>query len=316
MTKTKSKPKFKRTKPVKFALSEQDIEILKAVYRYRFLHSRHLFSLISFSNIRALNRRLRLLYEAKYLDRPISQVQHWEYGKGKRPMVYGIGNEGGKFLQSNFGWYIPKTGYQTQKNRAVKPLFIAHTLEIADFMISLEVACKELDDIRLIPFEEIMAVAPEKARRRKNTSKWLTKVRWNGQIEKINLVPDAIFGLHFTDKPDGRNKAYFFLEMDRGTMPLTRKDVRQTSFLRKLESYRNTHKEKLQTKFFGIKNFRVLTVTTGKDRASNLIEVCKENIKDVPAGVFLFTFQEALKNSSPLELNWLDSKGKERVLVN
>ena len=118
----------------------------------------------------------------------------------------------------------------------------------------------------------------------------------------MSIVPDAIFGIHFIDKPEGINKAFFFLEADRGTMPLTRKDFNQTSFLRKLESYRDTYLNALQTKYFGIKNFRVLTVTTGKDRASNLVEVCKQNITDVPAGLFLFSNQSDINIKNPFKL--------------
>lgn len=134
-------------------------------------------------------------------------------------------------------------------------------------------------------------------------------------MEKINIVPDAIFGIHFTNKPDGRNKSYFFLEADRGTMPLTRKDFKQTSFLRKLESYRDTYLNALHTKFLGINNFRVLTVTTGQDRASNLVEVCKQNISDVPAGVFLFAHQGQLEKSNSITSGWLDAKGNTRELI-
>ena len=98
-------------------------------------------------------------------------------------------------------------------------------------------------------------------------------------------------------------------------MPLIRKDVRQTSFLRKLESYRNTYQSKLQEKYFGINNFRVLTVTTSKERTDNLVEVCKQNIDNVPAGVFLFSNQLELEEKDPFEIKWQDAKGKQRDLL-
>lgn len=91
-------------------------------------------------------------------------------------MVYSLGNEGAKFLKKNFGWYVPKAGYQTEKNRRVKPVFIEHTLEIADFMIAIEQACSESKKFRFIPFDEIIATSPSGARRRKNLSKWVTTI--------------------------------------------------------------------------------------------------------------------------------------------
>jgi len=306
---------FKRSKVEELLPTQRDIEILKGLYRYRFLNSHHLLSLTRTNNRQSLNLRLRKLYDAKFIDRPISQTSQWHYGKGKKAMVYALGNEGVKYLKDNLDWYVPKTGTLVDKNKNVKPLYIEHTLEIADFMISIESYCRNSKDIRFIPFDEIIATAPEGVRRRTNLSKWQTTIRWNGKEESIHLIPDAIFGIHLNNKSEGSNKLYFFLEADRGTMPLTRKDVKQTSFLRKLESYRDTYQNKLQEKYFGISNFRVLTVTTSKERAENLVEVCKQNIDGVPAGVFLFSNQFELKKKSLFEIQWFDGKGKFRTLL-
>ena len=65
---------FKRSKVEELLPTQRDIEILKGLYRYRFLNSHHLLSLTRTNNRQSLNLRLRKLYDAKFIDRPISQT--------------------------------------------------------------------------------------------------------------------------------------------------------------------------------------------------------------------------------------------------
>lgn len=313
---TGRKSNFKRNKVEDFSLKDVEIDILKTVYRYRFVSTQHLLAITPFNHVQSLNLSLRKLYDAKYLDRPINQVLEWRQGKGQKPMVYGLGNKGAEFLNSEFGWYVPEAGYQTEKNRRVKPLFIQHTLEVADVMIAIEKQCRDSDRLRFIPLDVIIATSPEGIQRRKFYSKWPTEVYWNGTRKTVNIIPDYIFGIEFLDKSEGKNKAYFFLEADRGTMPLTRKDINSTSILRKFLSYEDTYLNNLQTKYFNIKKFRVLTVTTSKDRVANMIEVCAQTMKKTPVGLMLFTDVESLRDANPFNVGWMDVGGGQKPLVN
>lgn len=65
---------FGRNEAKSLTLLQRDIEILKALYCYRFLNTSHLLILTGTKNRQSLNLRLRQLYDAKYIDRPISQV--------------------------------------------------------------------------------------------------------------------------------------------------------------------------------------------------------------------------------------------------
>jgi len=62
------------------------------------------------------------------------------------------------------------------------------------------------------------------------------------------------------------NRAYFFLVADRGTMPVKRRGLAQTAIYKKLLLYHATTVQKLHTRRFGMKEFRVLTVTASPDR--------------------------------------------------
>ena len=129
-------------------------------------------------------------------------------------------------------------------------------------MVAFEAACQKSGRVRLIRADEILKHAPEATRRRKNPLKWNVPASYGGQNITLGLVPDKIFGLQYLDKPEGKNRAYFFLEADRATMPVMRTDIRQTSFYRKMVGYHETWKQGLHTTVYGIKNFRVLTVTS------------------------------------------------------
>jgi hypothetical protein len=41
---------------------------------------------------------------------------------------------------------------------------------------------------------------------------------WRAVLTDAPVKPDGFFGLQFPDRPDGKNRAFFFLEADRSTM--------------------------------------------------------------------------------------------------
>lgn len=191
----------------------------------------------------------------------------------------------------------------------MKEKFVKHTLGISDFMVALETACREAGNIRVISKDDMLTAAPEATRRKRHPFRWQTRVHWNNQWHDIAIVPDAIFGLHYTDRPEGKNKAYFFVEIDRGTMPITRRDIGQTSFARKLHSYADTFERKLHVEHFGIKNFRVLTVTTGSERVTSMMNAFQSEVgHSAPAGLFLFAEKTDSTNAI---LDWVNGSGFE-----
>lgn len=282
------KSKLKRAKARAMQLTERDKIILQALHQYRFLSTEHLQALTGTESRWGMNKRLRLLYDHKYIDRPQAQRALFSHAD-KRPTIYALGNQGAGVLSHQFGIPMPESVYWTEKNRRVREKHIAHTLGISDFMISVELACKQVGNIRLIGRDEILARSPQATKQTKFPFRWNTRIYANNHRHDIAIVPDYVFGLHYTDRPEGENRAFFFVEIDRATMPVVRKDIRQTSFLRKMQSYADTFERKLALERFGIKNFRVLTVTTSSDRIQTMTEAYKVELeKRCPAGIFRF----------------------------
>jgi DNA-binding Lrp family transcriptional regulator len=267
-------------------LTERDREIIRLVHRHRFLRSSHIVSLLG-KNSQQLLRRLRLLYHHGYLERPRCQLDYYHQG-GSRPIVYGLGNKGGSLLRQELGAAFRPLAWG-EKNRAVGRIFLEHALLVSDVMVALELACREAGQVRLLTPDEIAPIRCGKAHRR--PFQW--KVKLPGGL-KLGVVPDRVFALEFPGEDGGTERAYFFLEADRGTMPVKRRSLTQSSFYRKLLAYEATWSQSLHRRRFGFHRFRVLTVTSSTDRVKSLVEACGELRSG--HGLFLFADQSVLKH--------------------
>lgn len=95
-------PRFERITPVApMQLTERDRQIIRLIYRHRFLSSVQIASFIIGSSQQLL-RRLQLLYHNGYLERPRAQIDYYHQG-GSRPMVYGLGDKGAALMRKEMG---------------------------------------------------------------------------------------------------------------------------------------------------------------------------------------------------------------------
>jgi hypothetical protein len=298
------RPRFERSPIRPMILTPRDLLILRAVHRHRLLRSTHLVALTGGSPQVTL-RRLQLLFHHGYLDRPPMQLD-W-YVKGSEPLVYALGNRGAEVLETE--GVVRRGGIRWEtKQRNVSRVFLHHTLAVAEVMVAFEDACRRREGVRFIPPEEILAGAPEATRRLRLPFRWQVEIRWGGKLHRLGVEPDKVFGLEFHGAPENRRRAYFFLEADRGTMPVVRKGLGQTSFLRKLVCYQETWRRGLHRRHLGIPNFRVLTATTSRERVEHLMAACRS----IPGGsrLFLFTDQESLACGDILTHEWGNGRGE------
>jgi hypothetical protein len=188
-----------------------------------------------------------------------------------------------------------------------------HTLAVAEVMVAFEVACRNREGVHFVPPEEVLAGAPLETRRLRLPFRWQVEVREGGKPHRLGIEPDRVFGLRFEGEPENQRRAFFFLEADRGTMPVLRKGLAQTSFLRKLLAYQETWRRGLQRAHLGVPNFRVLTVTTSRERVKNLVAACR-SLSGGGSGLFLFTDQERLLRGDILTHEWVNGRGEERII--
>ena len=110
---------------------------------------------------------------------------------------------------------------------------------------------------------------------------------------KLGVIPDRVFALEYADQNGQVQRIYYFLEADRGTMPVVRQKLTQSSFYRKLLAYEATWANKVHQRHLGIPRFRVLTVTTSAARVKSLLDACSRLQRG--HGLFLFADKSVLE---------------------
>ena len=114
-------------------------------------------------------------------------------------------------------------------------------------------------------------------------------------VQKLPVRPDAFFTLEDSRRPEGANRAHFFLEADRST-------ATQTRFKEKIRAYWHYLEQGLHATKFGIKNFRVLTLTLTEARAENLCALAASLLPQGARKYHLFTSCKnfSLENPAPV----------------
>jgi DNA-binding HxlR family transcriptional regulator len=228
--------KFERseTSP-KFRISELDFKILRDLADYRVLDTRHILALHSEAYPRTIQRRLQLLFQAGFLERPVYQSQY----KTPSHIVYTLSRKGAQLL-------FPDDERAAKWSKQLKPLFLWHSLMVSDFRVILTLALKGKKESKLAKWQE---------------DDLTDNVYLEG--ERLPISPDAFFTIE-----DKNDLLHFFLEIDRSTMEGKR-------FLKKMKAYWQWWKEEGHKDRFNISVFRVLTVAVSEERKENLRRITK-----------------------------------------
>ena len=107
------------------------------------------------------------------------------------------------------------------------------------------------------------------------------------------------------------------VEIDRGTMPITRSDISQTSFERKMRGYLTAYAAKQHEGQFGWKAFRVLTVTTGPNRSGSIVNALRSlTVPQSPGpALFWFALRDELHRGDPFRDAWRDGTAQPKQLL-
>jgi hypothetical protein len=254
-------------------LKQRDYTILKLLYDYRFLSGELIWYLIrKDSNLhsvaytigsdrrsrpntygfkkQALFKRLKQLYDSRYVERHYVTDQPMGRGYGSPRAIYGLGLGSSKVLKEIYEipQYIIK---RTVESNNVKSPFLRHTLEVARFRVILELACQQYNKkVELLFWEQS-----------KSIQDFVYGYNEQEKKEKYTIYADAFFGLKIANQ---KNR-HFFLEIDRGTEPIVSKTIR-CNIRRKLIGYQYYYKSKkiLDRYPNGVSGFQILIVTPGK----------------------------------------------------
>ncbi len=272
-------PSHKRSKqPPAMRLTNRDKAIVFAVYQYRLLSSHQIEALLFSSEKKhgkrtVCQRRLQLLFHHRYLNRlPITLIM----GEGRQPIVYVLDRRGADLVASLKEVDRANLGWQPKFNQAGMP-FIQHSLAINDVRLIVH----RLMDLGHWQVNEWIDDNDFKK------AKFKKKVPYRTQGARvISILPDSFFRL---DLPDQKQDAFFFLEVDQGTMVNSR-------WGDKVKAYSQFRRTRAAYKHYGTYNFRVLTITPSSARLRNLMKTTERVGGD---HYFWFTTQEDLNIWQP-----------------
>jgi hypothetical protein len=268
-------------------LGQLDLDILQLLYRYRYLRSTTIIAFFPDYNSRHIQKRLGDLYhEGDFIERP---GQQWEAINARyMPAVYELSERGEKTLAVH--GLLTENSPMLHRGRG-QGFYYHHELMISDILSSIQLATKEKP--RFISWQEILLKAPQSTQTAPNPFEIPVAISHtiNGKLHRSDkpLIPDALFGLEYP----GASYRFFVLEADRDNEPLTRTNLSQSSFMRKILQYREIITRRAYQSHWGIPNLFVLTVTTSPERMRNLL-LLTEGLAGKTAPAFLYKTMPSL----------------------
>ena len=289
-------PKYRRVSlkdAPKMILQERDLEIIKAVWDYRFLTTDHIRAMIPGTR-RKIYERLRKLYHRRYLDRLFFTPAL--YTGGSQKAIYALDKRGTDVLVEEAG--VPREAVRwSATSKEFKERYLRHALMISNFRVTLACALAENPEVELFYWKQ------------GNVLKEIVYAKEDGKRIRYPVVPDAFFGIRDYGRPAGQQDSYFFLECDRSTMTNER-------YLKKMRGYWHYGRQKKHEEMYDISSFRVLTLTMTEQRENNLVRVTrKADDRQVGSPMFWFTNEKKYELENPgsiLAPIWQTPKSKKR----
>ncbi len=257
-----------KKKQPRLRLKKRDVEIFCLLFEYRILTGEQLcrYFDIPWKRDGGLARRLQRLAQMGYILNP-SQAPTTHH--------YVLGDGGAEILRSEYQNLMPRSGSWDAFGERLRPsAFNEHDELVVDYMLALEKANSEADEVFLIRRTDILARPNLGAR--KLPLAWTTELFWNGQYHDVRVCPDWVYGI--VDE-QGRERVYF-LEMDMGTEPQVRNAFdRNQSILRKLLSYAHTYEQKSALEDVGVERFSVVFSVPSERRRANMQKLCEQYLE-------------------------------------
>jgi len=277
-------------------LTERDIELFKLLNRYHYLRSNFLYAFLGGNSETRFKERLGHLYhDGRYINRP---EQQWQFANCRyMPVIYELDDKGEQVLRDR--GLMQNDSPLLKKGRAGACRQFAHELMICDCIASIELGVPQNQNLRFISWREIIAKAPESTRGLDNPFAIPVSISHTfprtGAVQRVDIkiVPDGLFGLEYTR--DGQKTYRFFaLEADRNTLPVTRSNLYQTSYLRKILTYRQIATQNVHKSYLGLPNLLILTVTTNEPHMANIMLLVRELATEGKSKLFLFKTMSSL----------------------
>ena len=251
--------RFKRTSTGKrVVLANRDLEILRWLFRYRYLRQSHLQALLQPRSTKRFVERLGdLFHETALINRPAANGSSFDLRS--TPMLYEITQSGIDWLAIQDALPHRAVTFSMQSRRAYSPQ-LPHTMMIIETLLAIECEANKEPGQRFVPVEEILARAPQATQIAPNPlavpadlivgAKYKSRKTW--------LIPDALYGIEYDT--DGEKRYRFWaLECER-ISPVWRSSYAASSTAKKQALYNAFIASKAYRTHWGIPNLKLKVV--------------------------------------------------------
>jgi len=239
-------------------LQSRDLDILRSVYQHRFVRSDHLHRLLFAGvSLRALQVRLRKLWEHHYLDR---YFQPFVLGEGHHSPtratqpIYTLGRRGAEEVAELLGVARDEIPHGFRHNGLGLPA-LHHHLVVTDFLVAVVVSARGCTDITLHEIKSGFTLA-------RTASLWKRRTQAPHQY----VIPDGAVTLSI-----GGQRMTYYLEVVRAGVSGGNKRL-----IEKLRRYVSLNRLGFFKQAFGHERLRaVIFATTSDDRSDRLRAVAR-----------------------------------------
>lgn len=251
-----------------FRLTDRDKEIVRAVYTHRALTTPQVHMLFfpssggvkKASSATRCQHRLKLLFHYGFLYR---DAQPQRITEGRKPLVYFLDEKGEKLLADELGVERSEIDWHPRDNDVGDP-FMEHLLATNDVRVAIEVAAERNGWV-------IEKWVNERDLKSKQMKDYVEITGPRGGKSRAAVVPDGYFQLGV-----GERIGHFFLEVDRRTVTGQASKWERRDWARKIRAFLAYYRSGMYHERYGTKSLRILTVTTGDRRLSNLKRITEE----------------------------------------
>ncbi|MHA7773883.1 replication-relaxation family protein [Roseibium sp. M-1] len=223
----------------RIVLSERDGEILKLLYRYRYLRVPQLLAFLRPQSEKRFVERLGDLYhETGLINRPKAQ---WKaFDARSTPMIYELSPKGRRWLESEGDLPHRVTALATATAPGRAPQF-DHAMMIVDALVEVELETIQEPEQRFVSFEEILARAPDISASNGHplavpvTIEPGTLAPWLKRPFHTHLIPDGLYGIEYLI--DGKKLYRFWALECENQSPRSRSTAAKSSLALKRAAY-------------------------------------------------------------------------------
>ncbi len=249
--KRQSKHTRSRT-PSVMIVQKRDIEIIKAVFQYRYLTRSQIQRLFEMQSVTRINIRLRKLYDNRFLDRYYQPTL-----LGSTEAIYNVGSFGLQILSESIGMDIAEIKRRRRSDKVAKNKFVNHNLMVNDFRINLMLDIRNRSGFTFVKWLD------------PRDCEFKFKYKKAGKQVTSSIKPDGYFEFDYQNR-----KFSFFVEIDLTTSS-------HSKLKSKFDNYLVFKNQNLFKQQFGKETFYVLVITKSESRADNLHQITNKLKSDM-----------------------------------